>query len=156
IMLTGKRTSEDDIVHGLECGADEYLVKPVGSRELLARVQAVLRRARTPSHTEISGSFTFNDGYLVIDISQRSVSAGGRRLKLTPREFQLLALLVGNAGHVLSHRQILEKVWGQEYVDEMDYVRIYVSHLRRKIEPDISRPKYILTEPRVGYYFCTG
>jgi len=155
IMLTGKRNSEDDVVHGLECGADDYLSKPVGNRELLARVKAALRRG------EKSGSngrkkVCFSNDYLTVDVAERKVTVNGERLKLTPREFRLLALLVENAGHILSHQQVLENVWGWEYINDVDYVRIYISHLRQKIEQDPSRPRYILTEPGVGYYFSNN
>ena len=153
IMLTGKRNSEDDVVRGLECGADEYLTKPVGNRELLARVRAALRRAEKPSYINSNKKTLFDNNYLSIDVMERRVSVNGERLKLTPREFRLLALLVENAGRVMSHQQVLENVWGWEYIDDVDYVRIYVSHLRQKIEPNPSQPKYILTEPGVGYYF---
>lgn len=152
IMLTGKRNSEDDVVRGLESGADEYLAKPVGNRELLGRVRAALRRADMPSpHGKKKVIFT--NEYLTVDVSERKVTVKGERLKLTPREFRLLALLVENAGHVMSHQQVLENVWGWEYIDDVDYVRIYISHLRQKIESDPSQPKYILTEPGVGYFF---
>ncbi len=153
IMLTGKRNSEDDIVRGLECGADEYLSKPVGNRELLARVRAALRRAEKPSYMNQNKKVLFANQYLTVDVAERRVSVNGERLKLTPREFRLLALLVENTGRVMSHQQVLENVWGWEYIDDVDYVRIYISHLRQKIEPDPSQPKYILTEPGVGYYF---
>jgi two-component system KDP operon response regulator KdpE len=153
IMLTGKRCSEDDIVRGLECGADEYLVKPLGNRELSARVRAALRRAESPSGRIDRKKVVFTDDYLNVDVAERKVTVNGQKLKLTPREFRLLALLVENSDHVLSHRQVLEKVWGWEYINDVDYVRIYVSHLRQKIEPEPSRPRYILTEPGVGYYF---
>ena len=152
IMLTGKRNSEEDIVRGLECGADEYLTKPVGNRELLARVKAALRRAEKPSTNE-KKNVHFSNGYLTIDVVERKVIVNGARLKLTPREFRLLALLVENADRIVSHQQVLENVWGWEYIDDVDYVRIYVSHLRQKIEPDPATPTYILTEPGVGYYF---
>ncbi len=153
IMFTGKRNSEEDIVRGLECGADEYLAKPVGNRELLARVKAVLRRAEKPSSKNEKKKVIFANDYLTIDVMERKVTVNGQRLKLTPREFRLLALLVENTDRILSHKQVLENVWGWEYIDDMDYVRIYVSHLRQKIEPDPSQPRYILTEPGVGYYF---
>ena len=153
IMLTGKRNSEDDIVRGLECGADEYLTKPVGNRELMARVKAALRRAEKPSYRKEKPKAVFTSDYLKIDIAERKVIVNGVKLKLTPREFRLLALLVENAGRVMSHQQVLENVWGWEYIDDVDYVRIYISHLRQKIEPDPSAPEYILTEPGVGYYF---
>jgi two-component system KDP operon response regulator KdpE len=154
IMLTGNRKTEDDMVRGLDYGADDYLIKPVGNKELVARVQAMLRRSELPSSVEDNRkSLTFNDGYLTIDIAQRKVVVDGKPVKLTPIEFRLLALLLQNTGRILTHRQMLEKVWGWEYVDDLDYVRIYISHLRRKIEPDPALPKYTITEPGVGYYF---
>ncbi|MFC1941672.1 response regulator transcription factor [Chloroflexota bacterium] len=153
IMLTGQRNSEDDIVRGLEYGADEYLTKPLGNKELLARVRAALRRSELPSNMDQKKRALFTNSYLTIDISERRVTVNGERLKLTPREFRLLALLVENVDRVLSHKQVLENVWGWEYIDDIDYVRIYISHLRQKIEQDSSQPKYILTEPGVGYYF---
>jgi two-component system KDP operon response regulator KdpE len=154
IMLTGKRTSEDDIVRGLECGADEYLAKPVGNRELVARVKAALRRSDSPAFARCRKKNTlFTNGSLTVDVAERKVTINGNKLKLTPREFRLLALLVENAGRIMSHQQVLENVWGWEYIDDVDYVRIYISHLRQKIEADPSQPRYILTEPGVGYYF---
>ena len=154
IMLTGKRKTEDDVVRGLDYGADEYLLKPVGNRELVARVRAILRRAELPSYLDDKGKkITFSDGFLTVDVTERMVMVNGERVKLTPIEFRLLALLLENAGHILTHRQLLEKVWGWEYVDDLDYVRIYISHLRRKIELEPTLPKYIVTEPGVGYYF---
>ena len=152
IMFTGKRNSEDDVVRGLECGADEYLSKPVGNRELLARVRAALRRAGLPSG-QGRKKVIFSNEYLTVDVNERKVTVKGERLKLTPREFHLLALLVENAGRIMSHQQMLENVWGWEYIDDVDYVRIYISHLRQKIEADPSQPRYIITEPGVGYYF---
>jgi len=151
IMLTGKQKSEEDIVMGLECGADDYLLKPIGNRELAARVRAVLRRAEMAPKTE--KKVVFNDDYLNIDVAERKVMVNGQRIKLTPIEFSLLAQLLENAGRILTHRQLLEKVWGWEYIDDVDYVRIYISHLRQKIEPAPNQPKYILTESGVGYYF---
>jgi len=153
IILTGQRTSEEDVVHGLEAGADEYLPKPVGNRELLARVKAALRRAEKPSYKQESKKVVFSNDYLTIDIAERKVIVKGQRLKLTPREFRLLALLVENAGRIMTHQQVLENVWGWEYIDDVDYVRIYISHLRQKIEPNPSEPHYIITEPGVGYLF---
>lgn len=153
IMLTGKRNSEEDIVRGLECGADEYLSKPVGNQELLARVNAALRRTEKSSSGNGKKKVLFSNEYLTVDVSERKVLVKGERLKLTPREFRLLALLVENADRIMSHQQVLENVWGFEYIDDVDYVRIYVSHLRQKIEPNPSVPRYIITEPGVGYYF---
>lgn len=151
IMLTGKQKSEEDIVMGLECGADDYLLKPIGNRELAARVRAVLRRAEMMPKEE--KRLAFSDGYLDIDVTERKVMVGGERVKLTPIEFSLLVQLLENAGRILTHRQLLEKVWGWEYIDDVDYVRIYISHLRQKIEPKPNQPKYIMTESGVGYYF---
>ncbi len=154
IMLTGSRRTENDVVRGLDYGADDYLIKPVGNKELVARVQAMLRRSELPSSVEDNRkSLTFNDGYLTIDIAQRKVVVDGKPVKLTPIEFRMLALLLQNTGRIMTHQQMLEKVWGWEYVDDLDYVRIYISHLRRKIEPNPALPKYIITEPGVGYYF---
>ncbi|MFC1949368.1 response regulator transcription factor [Chloroflexota bacterium] len=153
IMITGKQKAEEDIERGLDYGADEYLLKPVGNKELTARVRAVLRRAELPSSTDLKSGVTYGDGYLTIDITDRRVTVVGERLKLTPREFGMLAVLVENAGRVITHRELLEKVWGWEYSNDLDYVRIYISHLRQKIEPDRSLPRYIITEPGVGYYF---
>ena len=154
IMVTGKQQAEGDVVRGLDCGADEYPFKPVGDGELVARVKATLRRA------ELAGTerkeVAFADGYLAIDVAARRVLVGGERIRLTPREFSVLVLLLQNAGSVLTHRQILEKVWGWEYGDEIDYVRIYVAHVRQKIEPDPGHPRYILTEPGMGYLFQTS
>jgi two-component system, OmpR family, KDP operon response regulator KdpE len=152
IILTGKKNTEDDIVRGLEYGADEYLLKPVGNKELVARVRAALRRAELPSHVD-KKPIIFNDGHLEINLEERKVVVNGEKIKLTPREFRLLALLLENAGRVMTHQQILEKVWGWEYMDDVDYVRIYISHLRQKLEPDPSLPKYILTESGAGYYY---
>ena len=153
IMLTGKQKAEEDVVRGLDYGADEYLFKPVGNREMVARVRAVLRRFELPSSAEAKREVTYADDFLTVDIAERRVMVKGERVKLTPREFRLFAFLVDRAGHILTHKQLLEKVWGWEYTDDLDYVRIYISHLRQKIEPDSTLPRYIITEPGVGYYF---
>lgn len=153
IMLTGKQQAEEDIVRGLDHGADEYLLKPVGNRELVARVRAMMRRAELPSSTESKREITYSDEFLSADIAERRVIVNGEKVKLTPREFRLFALLVEKAGHILTHRELLERVWGWEYTDDLDYVRIYISHLRQKIEPNPTLPRYIITEPGVGYYF---
>lgn len=153
IILTGKRITEDDIVRGLDYGADEYLLKPIGNEELVARVRAALRRTGLPSYSDKRRETFFSDDSLTVDVAERKVLVSGKRVKLTPKEFRLLALLVENGRNILTYKQILEKVWGWEYIDDVDYVRIYISHLRRKIEPDNSLPEYILTESGVGYYF---
>jgi len=153
VMLTGKQKSEEDIVRGLDYGADDYLIKPVGSRELVARVQAMLRRAELPAPQDTERAISYSDNFLTVDVAERKVFVDGERVKLTPLEFKLLAFLLKNAGRILTHKQLLEEVWGWEYADDVDFVRIYIWHLRRKIEPDPSQPRYIVTEPRVGYYF---
>ena len=153
IFLTGAQKTEADVVRGLDYGADEYIVKPVGNRELVARVQAVLRRAELPSTLEEKDKTSFSDDYLTVNVFERKVIINGERVKLTPIEFRLLAYLLENANRILTHKQLLEKVWGWEYTDDVDYVRIYISHLRQKIEPDPATPKYIVTEVGVGYLF---
>lgn len=153
IMLTGKHDSEDDIVRGLDYGADGYLFKPVGNKELVARVRSALRRSELPAMADTRQTITYFDDYLTVDIDERKVMVNGTRVKLSPREFRLFAFLMENAGRILTHKQLLERVWGWEYTDDLDYIRIYVSHLRQKIEPDPSLPRYIITEPGVGYYF---
>ena len=153
IMITGQQKAEEDIVRGLDYGADDYLIKPVGNRELVARVRAVLRRTELPPSPEARREIIYGDDFLTVDVAQRKVVVNGKQVKFTPREFSLLALLVENAGRILTHKQVLERVWGWEYTDDLDYVRIYISHLRQKIEPVPTQPRYIITEPGVGYYF---
>ncbi|MCD6358920.1 MAG: response regulator transcription factor, partial [Dehalococcoidia bacterium] len=153
VMLTGQRKAEEDIIRGLDYGADEYMVKPVGNKELAARVQAVLRRADLPSTLDKEQKASYSDDYLTVNINDHKVFLNGERVKLTPTEFRLLALLVQNAGRVITHRQVLERVWGWEYVDDLDHVRVYIWHLRQKIEVDPANPRYILSESGVGYYF---
>jgi two-component system, OmpR family, KDP operon response regulator KdpE len=155
IILTGKCKKEADIVRALDCGADEYIYKPVGNLELLARIKAALRRSEKVAAGNTLKKVFFSNDYLTVDSPERKVTVNGERLKLTPREFNLLVLLVENADRILTHRQVLEHIWGYEYVNDIDYVRIYISHLRQKIEPDPSAPRYILTEKGVGYYFCS-
>jgi len=150
IMLTAKG-GEEDIARGLDYGADDYLTKPFRVKELLARVRAVLRRTALPPPTE--EPITYSDEYLTVNLTERRIVVRGEPVKLTPTEFRLLALLVKNAGRVLTFQQILEHVWGWEYQDDVDYVRIYVWHLRQKMEEDPSQPRYILTEYGVGYRF---
>jgi two-component system, OmpR family, KDP operon response regulator KdpE len=150
MMLSAQAVTEDNIVEGLDAGADEYLVKPVRLKEFVARVKALLRRAQLSSTEAIQG---YNDGYLSVDLHRRHVHVDGRRVHLTPTEFKLLAVLIENTGRVVSARDLLEQVWGEEYVDDIYYPRVYVSQVRHKIEPDPSNPVYILTEHRVGYRF---
>jgi len=151
VMITGRQKTESDIVSGLNFGADDYLSKPVGNRELVARVKAILRRAE--HGPEKAKKTTYNDDRLAINIEEHRVTLDGRRISLTPKEFRLLAVLFEHPGTVLTHQTLLEKVWGWEYRDDTDHVRLLVWHLRRKIEPQPERPVYIITEPGIGYYF---
>ena len=150
IMLTAK-SEEDDKVKGLELGADDYVTKPFSPRELVSRVKAVLRRGSTFEEDE--GGVIEVDDRLKIDFSRREVWVEEELIKLRPTEYRLLYHLVQNAGWVLTHDQILTKVWGYEYRDEPHYVRLYINYLRKKIEKDPSNPEYILTERGVGYRF---
>lgn len=150
MMLSAQAVTEDDVIEGLNAGADEYLIKPIRLNEFVARVRAILRRSQLVSSESDQG---YNDGYLSVDVQKRHVHVRGRKVHLTPTEFKLLAVLLENAGRVVPQRDLLEQVWGQEYVDDIYYPRVYISQLRRKIEPDVSNPIYILTEHRVGYRF---
>jgi len=150
IMLTAK-SEEEDIVHGLELGADDYIPKPFSPRELTSRVRAVLRRSEMPSASE--KALLKIDERLSVDFNRREVLVNNERVKLRPTEYRLLYHLIENAGWTVPHEQILAKVWGYEYRDEAHYVRLYVNYLREKIEEDPSNPKYILTERGVGYRF---
>ena len=150
IMLT-VRSDEEDKVRGLELGADDYVTKPFGARELVSRVKAVLRRTQgpvTPEETVLQ-----IDDRLSIDYNSREVIVEGQRIKLRPTEFRMLYHLIENAGWVMPHETLLAKVWGYEYREEIQYLRLYVTYLRQKIEPDPSNPRYIFTERGVGYRF---
>ena len=148
IMLTA-RAREGDKLQGFDAGADDYLTKPFSSRELIARVRAVLRRSKAPE--EVQGSAEFVCGALRIHYAQHRVFVGGKEVSLTPTEYDLLRQLALNANCVILHEQLLSSVWGPEYRDDVDYLRAYIRYLRRKLEPDPSHPKYILTTPGVGY-----
>jgi two-component system KDP operon response regulator KdpE len=150
IMLTA-RGREEDIIKGLDLGADDYLTKPFRIGELLARVRATLRRSRTESF--LPDKVTYSDSYLCVDLASRRVTVKGELVRLTPTEYKLLAILIRNKGRVVEFRPLLENVWGFEYVDEVDYLRVYIWHLRRKIEPDPKKPSYLLSELNMGYRF---
>jgi len=150
IMLTAKG-EEDDRVRGLELGADDYITKPFSPRELVSRVKAVLRRTQTASG--VSHGMIEVDERLKLDFDRREVWVDDKLVQLRPTEYRLLYHLVQNAGWVISHDQLLAKVWGYEYRDEPHYVRLYINYLRKKLEEDPSDPKYILTERGVGYRF---
>jgi DNA-binding response OmpR family regulator len=153
IMLTA-RGQEADRVMGLKLGADDYVAKPFSLKELEARVEAVLRRTRLASPDK--GRVLYADDELVIDSERLEVGKGGERVQLTGTEQRLLFYLAENAGRVLASEQILEAVWGAEYVNEVDYVKLYIWRLRQKIEEDPQQPRYILTERGIGYRFAKG
>jgi two-component system KDP operon response regulator KdpE len=145
IIILSVREQESDKIAALDAGADDYLTKPFGLGELLARIRAALRRQVTTATQPV-----FHEGGLSVDLTRRLVTVDGREVQLTPTEYDLLRVLVLNAGKVLTHGQLLHKVWGEGYED-MHLLRVNISNLRRKIEPDASRPTYIHTEPGVGY-----
>lgn len=150
IMLTA-RHKEEDIIRGLDLGADDYVVKPCRMNVLLARVKATLRRSQiSMTAAELHN---YHDDWLSIDLVNRVVEVNGQRVRLSATEFNLLSLLLKYAGRVVESYQILQQVWGPEYEEEVAYVRVYVSHLRQKIEPDPSEPTYIQTERQAGYRF---
>ena len=149
IIMLSVRGSERDKVQAFDAGADDYVVKPFGAEELIARVRATIRRAGA------DGPSTFVSTELEIDFERRTVSTRGRKARLTPKEFELLRQLVINNGRTLSHRSLLQTVWGPDYGEEMESLRVLVNQLRKKIELDPSKPRYILTEPWVGYRFDT-
>jgi two-component system KDP operon response regulator KdpE len=150
IMLTVKG-DEEDRIRGLELGADDYVTKPFSPRELASRVRAVLRRAEMPS--PVAKTVIKVDEHLQIDFRQREVIVGGERVRLRPTEYRLLYHLVNNAGWVMTHEMLLSKVWGYEYREEAGLLRLYITYLRKKIEPEPGNPRYIFTERGVGYRF---
>jgi len=150
IMLTVK-AEEEDKVRGLELGADDYVTKPFSPRELASRVKAALRRAEMPSPGQKTSTVVDED--LTVDFQRREVLVRGNRVKLRPTEYRLLYHLVNNAGWVMTHETLLSKVWGYEYRDDTQLLRLYITYLRQKIEPDSSNPKYIFNERGVGYRF---
>jgi DNA-binding response OmpR family regulator len=152
IMLTA-RSDQSEKVRGLDLGADDYLTKPFDAKEMLARVRAVLRRTKVPQQSKKQPILVADD--LVIDFARRQVSVRGERIKLSPTEYKLLYELASNADRVLLHDELLRRVWGSEYRDEVEYLRVYIRYLRQKLEPDPAKPRYILTEPGVGYLFAT-
>lgn len=147
IVLTVAKSEQEKIVT-LDAGADDCMVKPFSVQELLARVRALLRRAVSPENPR-----TFESGQLKIDFARRAVFVRGARTRLTPKEFDLLQLLVAHKGRPLRHRRLLQALWGPNSCDERQYLRVCISHLRKKIEPNPSRPSFICTDPWVGYRF---
>jgi DNA-binding response OmpR family regulator len=148
VMLTAK-VEDMDKVKGLKVGADDYVAKPFNVQELLARIEAVLRRARSPEEVRTPRVFTCGD--ISVDFVQRRVTVRGQEIALTLTEYKLLCELVNNADRVMLHRELLTKVWGVEYQDDLEYLRAYIRHLRQKIEEDPHQPKHILSKPGIGY-----
>jgi two-component system KDP operon response regulator KdpE len=150
ILILSARGAEGDKVKALDAGADDYVTKPFGTEELLARIRAALRRVETPSPP--SGPIV--RGGLVIDRERFRVLRDGQEVRLTPKEFELLTFLAQHPGRVLTHRTILKAIWGPHVADQPEHLRVLVGALRKKIEPNPSTPQYILTEPWVGYRFA--
>jgi two-component system KDP operon response regulator KdpE len=148
VIVLSARVDERDKIEALDSGADDYLTKPFGVGELLARVRAASRH-RQEAGGALEPVFAFGD--VTVDLSLRTVEKRGVQVHLTPTEYRLLALLIANSGKVLTHRQILREVWGPSHADDGHYVRVYMGHLRQKLEDEPAQPKHILTETAVGY-----
>jgi len=152
IIVLSVKGEEKTKVDALDAGADDYVTKPFGIEELLARVRATLRRS--PSSSEDTTVLDVGDFHL--DFESRDVAVNGKDIHLTPKEFELLAHLIRHAGKVLTHRKLLTAIWGGNYAEQTEYLRVFIGQLRKKIEPDPGRPIYILTEPWIGYRFNPG
>ena len=152
IIVLSVKHDEVTKVEALDTGADDYVTKPFGMGELLARVRATLRRSPTPN----PDTTVLEEGDFCVDLESREVRVAGREIHLSPKEFDLLIFFIRNAGKVLTHRRLLANVWGGNYTDQTEYLRVFVRHLRKKIEPDPAKPRYILTDPWVGYRFLPG
>jgi two-component system, OmpR family, KDP operon response regulator KdpE len=146
IVMLSVRDREDDKIVALDNGADDYVTKPFATGELLARLRAAMRHGQSPSDSAI-----FHSGHLEVDLAARTVKVSGTDVKLTATEYALLRLFVRHAGRVVMHQQILREVWGPNYIDQTQYLRVFVAHLREKIEAEPSNPSLLLTEPGIGY-----
>ena len=153
IIVLSVRDSENDKVTALEKGADDYLTKPFGIEELLARIRVALKHS---AQAMGSGQQIISAGPILVDLTSHTVTRSGEEVKLTATEFKLLAYLAANAGRVLTHQAILTHVWDNTYADHIEYLRVYIGQLRKKLEENPEQPEYILTEPGVGYRFMTG
>jgi two-component system, OmpR family, KDP operon response regulator KdpE len=149
IIVLSAHAAEREKVRALDAGADDYLTKPFGMEELLARIRAALRRATQNPQSDPLLDF----GLLQIDLTAHVVTVGGKEVHLTPTEYELLRVLATNAGKVMTHQMLLTSVWGPASEDSINYLRVYINQLRRKIEPDPVRPRYLLTDPGIGYRF---
>jgi two-component system KDP operon response regulator KdpE len=150
VIILSVRNTERDKVAALDAGADDYVTKPFGIEELLARIRAALRRS---SSSPEGALHAFHSPDLEIDFETRHVRANGKDVRLTPKEFELLRYLVAHAGKPVTHRELLQSVWGPDYGDEPEYLRVFINQVRKKIEANPAKPKYIVTEPWVGYKF---
>lgn len=154
ILILSARGEEKSKVEALDLGADDYITKPFGIEELLARMRVALRRARGAASSALPTVLVASD--LRVDVESRSVAVGTREVRLTPKEFDLLLHFMRNPGKVLTHRALLAAVWGGNYVEQNEYLRVFVGQLRKKIETNPTVPRYILTEPWIGYRFNPG
>jgi two-component system KDP operon response regulator KdpE len=152
IIILSVRNTEREKVQALDAGADDYVSKPFGIQELLARIRAALRRSPASGENELT---VFRTDDLEIDFTARRVMVAGKSARLTPKEFDLLRMLVANPNKAIPHRKLLQSIWGPDYGDEVEYLRFFVNQLRKKIEPVPSKPKYLVTEPWVGYRFVS-
>jgi two-component system KDP operon response regulator KdpE len=155
IIVLSAKGEEKTKVAALDLGADDFVTKPFGIDELLARVRASLRRASTPATNEATQT-TLDSGDFHVDLETREITVRGKSIHLTPKEFDLLVYFIKHSGKVLTHRTLLAAVWGGNYVEQNEYLRVFVGNLRKKIEPDAATPRYILTEPWIGYRFDPG
>jgi two-component system KDP operon response regulator KdpE len=151
VIVISAREQEHDKVTALDSGADDYLTKPFGVEELLARIRAAIRHAQRRNAGSEESVFTTDT--LRVDFSKRQVFVADREIHLTPLEYKLLLVLVRNAGRVLTHRQLLKEVWGPSYIEHTQYLRVYMTQLRHKLEKDPARPRFLINEPGVGYRF---
>jgi two-component system KDP operon response regulator KdpE len=155
IVVLSVKGEEKTKVEALDAGADDYVTKPFGMDELLARIRAALRRT-TETQSDDPASTALEAGHFRVDLEARSVTVGDRQVHLTPKEYDLLVYLIRHPGKVLTHRTLLAAVWGGNYVEQTEYLRVFIGQLRKKIETDSGSPRYVLTEPWIGYRFNPG
>lgn len=155
IIVLSVRGEESMKVQALDAGADDYITKPFGIDELLARIRAALRRAQT-TNTGDAASPMLEVGDFRLDLENRSVAVNGSEVHLTPKEYDLMVYLISHPGKVLTHRTLLTAIWGGESIEQTEYLRVFVGQIRKKIEPEPAKPRYIITEPWIGYRFIPG